>query len=112
MAEKQASIKVSLEIAKTIVEYDPGEMYEGFMFIQRMESDDQGKYQYDRYIFLHIETKKFYMYSVQRSGSYFSEYNFEYGEDRDSMVAFKEVRLREIKAFHWVPVMVKEADHA
>ena len=40
--------------------------------------DDQGKYQYCYPVVQHIESGKFYTFCVQRSGSYFNDYDFDF----------------------------------
>lgn len=55
--------------------------------------DDQGKYQYKTMIVRNKETNKFYQYSIQRSGSYFSDYY--YSTDNDPFVEAVEVEENE-----------------
>ncbi len=40
--------------------------------------DDQGKYQYCYPVVRHIESGKFFTFTVQRSGSYFSDYDYDF----------------------------------
>mgnify|MGYP006995670095 CR=1 FL=1 len=49
---------------------------EGYEVVHRGKWEDEGKYQYQDIVFLH--GGKHWIFCVTRSGSYFSEYNFEY----------------------------------
>jgi len=52
-----------------------------FSEIDRGAWDDEGKYQYLPIYIKSKKTDKVYVFNVQRSGSYFSDYNYEFDED-------------------------------
>lgn len=66
---------------------------ENYEVIDDGDWDDHGKYQYKTMIVWNKETNKFYQYSIQRSGSYFSDYY--YDTDDEPFVDAVEVEERE-----------------
>lgn len=65
-------IKITEEQANLIFSEDSEE----FEHIEELEWDDDGKYQFGGCVFK--KDDKRYMLSVTRSGSYFSDYDFQY----------------------------------
>jgi hypothetical protein len=72
------------------------ETVEGFELIETGEWEDDGKYQYQSIIFK--KDGKFYCNSIQRSGSYFTDYDYEYFTDCN------EVQKVEVTTKIWVNV--------
>lgn len=66
-----------------------------YTFVEELDTDDQGKYQYIATIFS-FEGKT-YELITNRSGSYFSEYNYSWNNLRTH-----EVVKKEVTALRWV----------
>lgn len=71
---KGKCMKISQEELQEIFEGD----HEDFETIESQGWDDQGKYQFKYPVVKHCKTGKFYTFCVQRSGSYFTDYNYYY----------------------------------
>lgn len=71
----------------------------GFEVVKREEWDDEGKYSTCRLIIKHKETGKFYAFPVTRSGSYYSDYDYDYWDD-----SLCEVEQQEVTTVQWVEV--------
>lgn len=87
--------KIKIEVE----DFEPvDEIYE---VIDEGDWDDQGKYQYKTMIVKNKETGKFYEYTIQRSGSYFSDYY--YSTDGEPFVDAVEVERKErtIVEIYW-----------
>lgn len=65
-----------------------------YILITALPVIDHGKYQDEIYIIMNMVTRKFYKYICTRSGSYFDEYNYEYGEDKENNVTLIRTYLR------------------
>lgn len=92
-------VKISKETLLNLIEGI--DVVDGYIRIQELPTDDEGKYQHDGYVFMHIPTRKFYMYWITRSGSYFSDYDFQYGEDKEGNVELSQVRIEPVTCFTW-----------
>lgn len=86
-------MKISLEDAREI------EDVEHLEFIEETDWDDQGKYQFQDVIFKKDE--KYYMFTIGRSGSYFSDYDYDYSEDKNGMVECVEVTKKTKTIEYW-----------
>lgn len=86
---------------EVITDSDPSETTT-FIKIQDLPVDDQGKYQNEGYIFLDAKHHKFYQYWCMRSGSYFSDYDYQYDEDKEGNIELQEVYMQPVTAFRWV----------
>lgn len=99
-------MQLSVEDANTLsCSWDNPET-EKFAHFFQFEWEDCGKFQYQTTILRHKETGKFYRMIQQRSGSYFSEYNYEwehhkYGED---FLTLQEVKMVQRTVIDWIVV--------
>lgn len=82
-------------------EYDTGK----YKIIKKDDWVDDGKYSFCGVVFQVLETGKYYQQSYSRSGSYFTDYYYDY-EDWPSEVELDEVEPVEetIVKVTWVPV--------
>lgn len=82
-------------------EYAASGGWEGLPFEYHDETswDDGGKYQYSTIILKHTETGKYYGFEVTRSGSYFSDYHYEY----DGLDPLREYHEVEKVISEWQP---------
>lgn len=86
--EVASTIEIPKELARDLVisEVD----VEGYSHVYTTPFVGDGKYQYQRVIIVDESNKQLYFYSVTRSGSYFTEYNYDYGDlDYKDSVTFK-----------------------
>jgi len=104
MSDDTKKIKVTLDLIKEMTCSLVGYKIEDFILIQELPVDDQGKYQHEGFVFLHVPSRKFYRYFCTRSGSYFSDYHYQYGEDKESNVELTQVRIVPVETFKWVAV--------
>jgi hypothetical protein len=74
---------------------------EGIEFIEMSGWEDEGKYSFQTYIFKH--NNKYYSISDSRSGSYFSDYNYD-SEYWDDEVECDEVEKKEKITYEWVTI--------
>jgi len=63
------------------------------------EWDECGRYQYATTIIQHKETGKYYSWSVQRSGSHFTDWNYEHDDYITEVVKREEIAV----VVHWDP---------
>lgn len=64
---------------------------EGYEWVESSDWEDQGKYQYQS---VYVKKDgKFYSFTVQRSGSYFSDYHYDFPELSLTEVEKKEVTI-------------------
>ncbi len=101
-------MKIPLQLAKelsdeedtVLVKEIPGvqEILE-LTFVEATEWDDEGKYQYQDIIFKADD--KHYMFTIGRSGSYFSHYEYDFSEDNDRMVECVEVTKKTKTIEYW-----------
>ena len=82
-------------------ELSSGEEHEGFKIIDEGEWADEGKYQYKDIIFEY--EGKFWSFSVDRNGSYFSDYYYGFRETQTGVTAH-EVEKIEIVQTIWQAV--------
>jgi hypothetical protein len=86
-------MKISLEEARNIEDSEEWEL------IEETPWEDQGKYQCQDVIIK--KDGKYYMFTIDRSGSYFSDYYYEYGDDKDGMIELTEVTKRTKTIEYW-----------
>lgn len=86
-------MKISLEDAREIEDVEEWE------FIEETPWDDEGKYQYQDVIIK--KDDKYYMFTVARSGSYFSHQEYDYNEDKDGMIQLTEVTKKTKTIEYW-----------
>lgn len=79
----------------------PGDEHEGFKLVEKGEWVDEGKYQHCETIF--EKDGKFWRFSVDRSGSYFSDYYYGFNEAKVGEKAY-EVEKVEIVQTIWQDV--------
>jgi hypothetical protein len=63
----------------------------------------EGKYEYKDIIFSVLNLNKFYMLSISRSGSYFSDWYYDF-EDWNEEIECMEVISKEVTVTHWILV--------
>lgn len=90
-------IKLTSQEMKDIWQED----HPDYDMVEDVEWDDQGKYQYCYPVVQHIESGKFYTFCVQRSGSYFSDYDFDFP---DSELTEVQKIKKVIETEKWVAV--------
>ena len=86
-------MKISLEDAREIEDVEDWEL------IEETDWDDQGKYQYQDVIIL--KDGQHYMFTIGRSGSYFSDYEYDYNEYKDGMIELTPVTRKYKTIEYW-----------
>ena len=100
-----AEMKLTYEQTETLFcELEEGEDWEGFKVVDIGEWNDQGKYQYKEIVFEYKD--KVWEFTIERSGSYFSDYYFNFREDECGETA-TEVEKKEVIIYKWVAVKDK-----
>ncbi len=79
-------------------EIEAGEEYDGFKIVEKTDWTDEGKYQYMDVIFEHAG--KTWKVTIDRSGSYFSDYYYGYRESGNDCSA-DEVEKVEVVTHKW-----------
>jgi hypothetical protein len=86
-------MKISLESAREI------EDAEGWEFIEESDWEDGGKYQFQDVIIK--KDGQHYMFTISRCGSYFSDYEYNYAEDKDGMIQLTPVTKKTKTIEYW-----------
>lgn len=94
-------MKLHVDTVKYLLDCSVGVQEDDWVKICDLPVEDQGKYQYEQSIFLHLPTGKFYGFFATRSGSYFSEYHYGYEEDSDGKVELLEVKPKKVVTIRW-----------
>ena len=93
--------KIDEEFAKLIFREEGLAADQGVTFREEQEWDDDGKYQYLSIIFQQEGFNGFWQLDIQRSGSYFSDYYYEYPSE------VVQVEEKEVTTTIWVAVTCK-----
>jgi sporulation-control protein spo0M len=80
------------------------EEHDDFQLIEELDSVDEGKYSTLESIFLQKSTGKHYSLSVSRSGSYFTDYDYNF------FCQPVEVEQKEVRITQWVQVQNAETN--
>lgn len=105
LKEKEIVIKMKYKFPKDemreVIDLDKNEEYGKYKLIEEGDWDDEGKYQYKEIVFTHVNHPgKFFSIVIERSGSYFSEYEYNYNYWGDE-VEVTEVKKVEVVKYEW-----------
>ncbi len=102
-----SEMNLTKEQANTLFwEVDKDDEWGEFKVIEQGEWEDDGKYQYRDTIFKY--GGKIWSFTVDRSGSYFSDYHYGILDDRDGVEAY-EVEKVKVITHRWAAVKDKKA---